>query len=256
MQRRIRILKHDLEMAAQRPHRRSGQLRDVLAAQQDLAGGRLEQAHDAAAKRRLAAAGLADQPQRLAGGKVERDVGDGAHMRDRAIEDHPAAHRKRLHQLAHRQDRLVLASLMGCAPPMRTMLRHLGQMAGAPGRPDEAQGRPLDAAAGLGQRAARMERAARRPVAQGRRPALDPDQRRVAGIERRQGGEQASGVGMARVVEHGIDVAALDDAAGVHDGDRIGHAGDHAEVVRDQDQPDAEAGAQALPAPPGSAPGP
>ena len=173
-----------------------------------------------------------------------------------------AAHRKRFLQPADGQDRLAGGSPRSCAGrPRRASVGARSSASSAKWQAHQVDpakrrvGRSTRQRASA-QRAARMESAARRPVAQGRRPALDPDQRRVAGIERRQRGEQTSRVGMARVVEHVVDRAALDDPAGVHDRDRIGHAGDHAEVVGDQDQPDAEIWRAGAPAPRGSAPAP
>jgi len=52
-------------------------VREVAAVEHDRAGGRLEEAEQRAAERRLAAAGLADQPERLAVLDFERDLGDG-----------------------------------------------------------------------------------------------------------------------------------------------------------------------------------
>ena len=60
--------------------------RDVLALEPDLARGRLDQAQDAAAGRRLAAARFADQAQRLARGEVEAHAVDRVHALDLARE--------------------------------------------------------------------------------------------------------------------------------------------------------------------------
>src|SRR5207344_367674 len=56
--------------------------------------GRVEQAHDAARERRLAAAGLADDAQRLALAESEGDAVDRLHLRDRLLEDDPAGDRE------------------------------------------------------------------------------------------------------------------------------------------------------------------
>src|SRR5690606_9121950 len=58
----------------------------------DLPGRRLIQADDRAADRRLAAAGLADEPERLAAGDLKRNPIDGSHHLARAA--HAAADRK------------------------------------------------------------------------------------------------------------------------------------------------------------------
>ena len=63
------------------------EVRDVAALEDDLPGRRLEQLDDRAAERRLAAAGLADDTERLAAVTVEVDAVDGAHLADVALED-------------------------------------------------------------------------------------------------------------------------------------------------------------------------
>src|SRR5205823_4024492 len=77
-----------------RPHRTTREMRDVTAAEDDLAAGRIEQPHDAARKRRLAAAGLADDAECLPLVQRERDAVDGFHRRDLLLEDDPARDRE------------------------------------------------------------------------------------------------------------------------------------------------------------------
>ena len=43
---------------------------------------------------------------------------------------------------------------------------------------------------------------------------------------------------MERLAQDGVPLADLDDLAAIHDGDPVRDAGDDAQVVRDQDQPD------------------
>ena len=69
---------------------RSFSVRDVGALEQDLARGRLQQPGDQPAGGRLAAAGLADQAERLAGLQVEVDPVDGLH-RPSCVRPRPAA---------------------------------------------------------------------------------------------------------------------------------------------------------------------
>jgi hypothetical protein len=87
-----------------------------------------------------------------------------------------------------------------------------------------------------GMAAARMEGAAGRPRGQRRRRSFDRRQARGLAIDLRQRGEQAARIGMARPIEDVLDRPALDDAAGIHDGDPVGGAGDDAEVVADKNQ--------------------
>jgi hypothetical protein len=61
-----------------------------VAAEADRAARGLEQLHDAARHRRLAAAGLADDAERLALAQREGDAVDGLHRGDFLLEDDPA----------------------------------------------------------------------------------------------------------------------------------------------------------------------
>jgi hypothetical protein len=92
VERRVGVLEDHLHPLAQRPHRRVGQARDVLAVEADRAAGRLQQPQHGAAERRLAAARLADQAERLAGRDRQRHVLDGAHQRRLAGERAPQPH--------------------------------------------------------------------------------------------------------------------------------------------------------------------
>ena len=61
-----RVLEDDLHLPAVGPQLGLAQMRDVAAVDPDAAAGRLDQPQDRAADRRLAAAGFADQAERLA----------------------------------------------------------------------------------------------------------------------------------------------------------------------------------------------
>src|SRR3546814_16779027 len=67
----------DLHVAPQRRQLARIQGRDVLALEPHLAAGRLDQPADAASRRGLAAAGLADEPERFAGLEFAADAVDG-----------------------------------------------------------------------------------------------------------------------------------------------------------------------------------
>src|SRR5262249_22573501 len=84
VQARIRVLEDHLHLAPQRPQRSGLEVADRLSVEEDVSGGRLEQADDAAAERRLAASGLADEAHRLALGNAQRDVVDGVDAGDLA----------------------------------------------------------------------------------------------------------------------------------------------------------------------------
>ena len=66
---------------------REPQAQQVDAVELDLARGRLEQADQRAAERRLAAARLADEADRLAAEDVEVDAVDRLQLADGALED-------------------------------------------------------------------------------------------------------------------------------------------------------------------------
>jgi hypothetical protein len=66
VERRERILEDHLHLAPQRLHLLPPRPSDVLPAKAERAVGRVDQAHDRPRHRRLAAAGLPHQPERLA----------------------------------------------------------------------------------------------------------------------------------------------------------------------------------------------
>ena len=76
VQRGVRVLEHDLDPLPQSPQRRRVRGQDVHAVEQDASGVRLHQAQDRSPGGRLAAAGLADQRQRLASSDGQADAPD------------------------------------------------------------------------------------------------------------------------------------------------------------------------------------
>ena len=72
IERRIGILEHDLHALSHPAEVGFAEGAQVRAAEVDLPAARLDQAEDAARKRRLPAAGLADEPERLSPAHVER----------------------------------------------------------------------------------------------------------------------------------------------------------------------------------------
>ena len=87
VQRADRILEDDLHPAAHVFLSTPCELRIVLAVELRAAGGRLLEAEQRAAERRLAAAGLADEAEDLAPADLERDVVDGPDVADDPAED-------------------------------------------------------------------------------------------------------------------------------------------------------------------------
>src|SRR5262249_49286960 len=116
VQRGIRVLEHDLQFAAMRPHLAPRQLVDPLAVEPDLAGCRFDQLQDRLAGGRLAAAALADEAPGLALGDIEGDAIDRVHLSDGLLQD-TLLDREVLDQAAHRQQ--------GCfSPARRSNLAH------------------------------------------------------------------------------------------------------------------------------------
>ncbi len=82
VQRRVRVLEDHLHVPAHRTHSAHPEVSDVLALELDLAAGRFEQPGDQPPHRRLAAAGLAHDAQRLAGLDLEVEAVDRVHGAD------------------------------------------------------------------------------------------------------------------------------------------------------------------------------
>ena len=87
VERRERILEDDLHPAPERLEPPAAELRDVGPVEDDAAAGRLDQAQQHAADGGLAAAGLADEAERLAPADGEADVVDGLDLADLAMQD-------------------------------------------------------------------------------------------------------------------------------------------------------------------------
>jgi len=86
VQARVGILEDHLHLPAQGPQLPCAEVLDSLPLEGDLAGRRLEQPHDRAAERRLAAARLAHEAERLPRLHREADVVDGVHARNLALQ--------------------------------------------------------------------------------------------------------------------------------------------------------------------------
>ena len=99
VQRGVRVLEHDLDVAAQPAHRaRPSGAYMSSPSKVELPGGRLLQAHQQPGQGRLAAAGLADDAERLALVELEGDPVDGLDLADRAPQ-HAALEREVLDQV-------------------------------------------------------------------------------------------------------------------------------------------------------------
>ena len=182
-----------------------------------LPGGQLVQPHEAAPERRLAAAGLADEAERLAGAHLERDAVDGLHARDLAADHAAALDREVLRDVAQpraaaRRSRRQLRMDRRLAP--RELLGHRQEAAVAVTGRRALLERRLLGAGREDVRAARRERAARRQREQRGRQARDRRQAvRLGTVDARDRAQQPPGVGVLRVREQLALGAVLDDAA-------------------------------------------
>ena len=102
-----RVLEHDLHRAPMRPHLGLAQTGDVGAVELDGARGRLHQPQHAARDRRFAAAGFADQPERLALADRKADAVDRMHGADAPTQD-AAAHRVMLDEVGDLKQRALI----------------------------------------------------------------------------------------------------------------------------------------------------
>ena len=128
---------------------------------------------------------------------------------------------------------------MAAAPPDRRVAPARPASATRTCAPASRSGRASNA-----MRAAGVEAAARRPVARARHHALDLLEPRSARLGLGNRAQEALRVGVARCAQQLDARALLDDLAGVHDRDAVGHLVDHAEVVRDEQHRRAGLGAE------------
>ena len=96
VERRVRILEDELDLAAQGAQRAGLPVGDVLAVVSDRAARRLEQARDEACDGGLPAAGLSDEAERATAGNVERHPVHRVHLSSPAAEEHAAGEREEL----------------------------------------------------------------------------------------------------------------------------------------------------------------
>ena len=118
VERRVRILEDDLEALAQAAQlvRRQARQLDAVEAHRPARGG--DELHGAAGRRRLAAARLADERQRLAALHVERHARDGVDGTAGATAPRCASQVELLHEVAHReQRRLAHVAAIAVVPP-------------------------------------------------------------------------------------------------------------------------------------------
>lgn len=113
-------MENHLHLPAQRLQlvpRQSGDIHHiaVFRAEENLPGGRIVRAQDAARGRRLATAGLADERQRFALVDVERHIVHRAHLRDDFLQN-AAANRKKFAEVFDVEKDLVVGLVHGMLP--------------------------------------------------------------------------------------------------------------------------------------------
>ena len=124
VERRVRVLEHDLQLAPVFAHLAALEARDVVPVHDDLPRGRLDQLEDRPCEGGLAAAGLSDEAEGLSLPHLEVDAVDRVHLPDGALEQALS-------------DREVLDELLDAEDLAVRRLRGAGDRAGG-GRGDVA----------------------------------------------------------------------------------------------------------------------
>ena len=121
IQRRVGILEDHLDLAPQRGQLATLQVGHLAPVDLDAAVRRGQQARNQPRRRRLPAAGLADDPERLAAADVERDAIDRADRPDLLLEEDPLRDREVLDEVADLDERVPLPARGGhlSRPPSR-----------------------------------------------------------------------------------------------------------------------------------------
>ena len=249
VQRRVGVLEDHLDLARAGAQLAAREPDELLALELDRARRSARAAADRAAQRRLAAAGLPDEAERLALGQVK--------LTSSTARTRPTSRSIRIPDLigkcltrwstsssgAPSRSRLIRAQAPARSGPLDLALLLLflrsrassGRRAsGASARRASSGGSSPHASNACGQRG------------RNRQPPAAAQQRwRLAGdlwagarggpVETGQRAQQAPGVGVLGVVEDLLDRPLLDDLPGVHDQHAVGDLGDDAEIVGDQD---------------------
>src|SRR5258708_121891 len=112
VERCIRILKHDLHVAAHAAHVAGVEIENILSVEFDAAGCWLDQPEDAPSDRGLARSRFADETERLTAADSKADAIDRLHLPDDAREN-SALDGEVLRQIAHDEKRLAHAEREG-----------------------------------------------------------------------------------------------------------------------------------------------
>ena len=218
--------------------------RELAPVERDAAARGLDDAEQRAGERRLAAARLAHEAERLARPDHGRDAREGVHAAAALAEDlgqvldvdqrrHGAVDDARALEVGgHRARQLLRALVEEAAADVVVADGDRRRLV----RPADVLGER----AAVGEHARRQVRADRRQVARDRVEAAAV----LAHAAARDAAQEADGVRMPRVVQHLLGRALLDHLAGVEDADLGAHLADHAEVVADEEHGRVELGLQ------------
>ena len=193
-----------------------------------------------AADRRLAAAGLADKAERLAAADLEADVVDRLDVADVAVEDDPALDREPdlevldLDKIARATLTLMAAALPRlCHSSTGTGLKQATMWPGSISRSCGTSSR--DCSTSKRQRGWNGQALGGRSMSRGA-PWIGVQPLLARRVEARDRLQEAQRVRVPRAGEELLGRAGLHEHPGVHHVHALAHAGDDAEIVRDQDQ--------------------
>ncbi len=244
IERGVGVLKDHLHFRAQRtqlPRRQTGQLRAV---EHDPAAGRRDELQKGLGHRGLATAGFADQRQRAARRQRERDAIDRAHLPDRALQE-TAPDREMHGEIAHLEQGQCARRAAGAPGPCGKFFRSRERFlrcslakhtAHEMIRPHGMPWGRITAAGRHHLRTTRGETAAGVHLVRGRHAAGNRRQPPAAPSRIGQRGEQPLRIWMSRRGEERLARRGLDQLAGIHDADAIGHPRHHAEIVADEQE--------------------
>ena len=192
IERGVGVLEHHLRVPPRRAHRLGAEGRDIGAVDHDAPAARLQQPQHQPRHGRFAAAGLADQAQRLAACHAERDAIDGAQLRRATIAGSRAAPESASASRGHRATGAVTPRA-----PLRASTPRGGRTSST--RSGGASSRQR----GMREGAARREGCSRRSARAGSAPCPGSPRAAAARAVARRGMEcnRPARVGMRRPVE-------------------------------------------------------
>ena len=134
VERPVRVLEDHLHLAPVRAHPPRRQGADVVAVEDDPAGGEVVQPRDAAGERGLAAAGLADEPEGLPAAYRQAHPVNGMHHGLVPLEELSRLHREMLDDVLHPQQDVRVGDggrWCGCCARVHRLTPHASACAGS-----------------------------------------------------------------------------------------------------------------------------